>query len=90
MLFHSCIKGFTMPSQEQKMCRTSISLTERQVDSLNEMVRQKIYPCAAEAIRAAVGLLEDKHNIHGAPVLKSEPIRQNPAGADPRVAEVPG
>jgi Arc/MetJ-type ribon-helix-helix transcriptional regulator len=47
------------------MDTTSMRLTERQQDSLDEMVRQKIYPSASEAIRAAVALLEDKHGIHG-------------------------
>ncbi len=49
------------------MERRSISLTERQEQSLDEMVNQKIYPSASEAVRAAVALLEDKHGIHGRP-----------------------
>ncbi len=47
------------------MERTSIHLPSRQVGSLEEMVRQGIYPSASEAVRAAVALLEDKHGIHG-------------------------
>lgn len=44
-----------------------IRFTDRQLESLDEMVRQKIYPTASEAVRAAVALLEDKHGIHGKP-----------------------
>ncbi len=44
---------------------TPVRLTDRQGESLGEMVRQKIYPNTSEAIRAAIGLLEDKHEIHG-------------------------
>jgi Arc/MetJ-type ribon-helix-helix transcriptional regulator len=56
-----------------KMMETfPIRFTERQLDSLGEMVRQKIYPSASEAVRAAVGLLEDKHGIHGKPAKLSE------------------
>lgn len=62
-----------MPVQETKMERTSVSLTGRQVESLDEMVNQKIYPSAAEAIRAAVALLEDKHGIHGKPAETPAP-----------------
>ncbi len=47
------------------MEHTGIRLTARQVDSLDEMIRQGIYPSVSEAIRAAVALLEDKHGIHG-------------------------
>jgi Arc/MetJ-type ribon-helix-helix transcriptional regulator len=51
------------------MERTCVHLNERQIDSLNEMVRQKIYSSPSEAIRAAVALLEDKHGIHGKPAI---------------------
>ena len=51
----------------ENMERTTIHLPSRAVDSLEEMVRQGIYPSSSEAIRAAVALLEDKHGIHGKP-----------------------
>jgi len=53
-----------------------IRFTDRQLESLDEMVRQKIYPTASEAVRAAVALLEDKHGIHGKPATPAtcEPV----------------
>jgi Arc/MetJ-type ribon-helix-helix transcriptional regulator len=58
-----------MSEQTQPLKRMSVSLTERQKDSLDEMVSQKIYPSAAEGIRVAVALLEDKHGIYGKPAI---------------------
>jgi Arc/MetJ-type ribon-helix-helix transcriptional regulator len=49
------------------MEQTAFRLTHRQINSLNEMVKQGIYPSVSEAIRSAVALLEDKHGIHGTP-----------------------
>lgn len=57
---------------------TPVRLTERQVQSLDEMVRQKIYPNTSEAVRAAVALLEDKHGIHGKPSAAPSPIECAP------------
>lgn len=54
------------------MEHTGIRLTGRQRDSIDEMIRQGIYPSTSEAIRAAVGLLEDKHGIHGKPLPSSD------------------
>jgi Arc/MetJ-type ribon-helix-helix transcriptional regulator len=49
------------------MERKTVHLTDRQEGSLDEMVKQGIYPSYSEAVRAAVALLEDKHGIHGKP-----------------------
>jgi len=49
----------------KKLERTSIHLTDRQIESLEEMVRKGIYPSISEGIRSAIALLEDKHGIHG-------------------------
>lgn len=60
--------------------RTSVQLTGRQIESLDEMVDKGIYPNASEAIRAAVALLEDKHGVHGKPSVVSPipaPIRES-------------
>ena len=59
------------------MDTSSVRFTDRQLESLDEMVRQKIYPTASEAVRAAVALLEDKHNIHG------KPASTTPASPEP-------
>lgn len=58
---------------------TGIRLTDRQIDSLDVMVEKKIYPSVSEAIRAAVGLLEDKHGIHGKPAGSPDQSAQEAA-----------
>jgi len=55
------------------MDRVTISIPDRQIDSLDEMINQKIYPSVSEAVRAAVALLEDKHGIHGKPAVTPAP-----------------
>lgn len=43
-----------MPEQEQKMDRTSISLPEKQVEKIDQLVENGVYPNRSEFVREAV------------------------------------